>query len=345
MRHGRAKAARRTLQFFKRALVGFRPPYHILLDGTFVVALVKNKLISDDSSASCTNNDNNDMKNRLHHKDYSSTLPGRIDRLLQHATFDFITTRSVLNELETLEEHAKKRNKPQQEAMFQLARTWAANNCSCIIEEQDLPAEPAAPDQTEEFQKLSLVSQHMFRLLTAGNCTSKQKQQPEPQVATAKTDEKTKSSVKKKQLKPSSTISNHPAYILASQDEQLLGWARRGGGGSHHGAEMCVPIVRLARAVLLLDQPSKSAFQEGCKAERAKWRQGAGNVNEAEKNLVELVKTEQKNEKQQATVQQPRLVIRRKPKAKGPNPLACKKKKRDEDKLSANKRRKQTSAT
>jgi len=335
MRHGRAKAARRTLQFFKRAIVGFRPPYHILLDGTFVVAVVKNKLISDDSWTN--NNDSNDMNSRQHHQDNSNTLPGRIDRLLQHATFDFITTRSVLNELETLEEHAKKRNKPQQEAMFQLARTWAANNCSRIIEEQDLPEEPAIPDQTEEFQKLSVVSQHMFRLLTAGNCTNKQKQQPEPQVATTKNDETTsKSGVKIKQLK--SAALHHPTYILASQDAQLLDWARRGG-------EVCIPIVRLARAVLLLEQPSKFAFQEDYKAERSKWRQGAGNVNEAENNLVELVKTEQKKEKQQATVQQPRQVIRRKPKAKGPNPLACKKKKRGEENPSASKRRKKTSAT
>ena len=43
MRHGRAKAARKTLKFF--ALNGnIKPPYKVILDGNFLVAIMKHKV-------------------------------------------------------------------------------------------------------------------------------------------------------------------------------------------------------------------------------------------------------------------------------------------------------------
>ena len=79
MRHGRSKAARKTLSFFART-AGIKPPYHVLLDGTFLVAVVK----------------------------YKFPLRERLDKVLQHASFTLYTTNSVLDELKTLKEAAKK---------------------------------------------------------------------------------------------------------------------------------------------------------------------------------------------------------------------------------------------
>ena len=44
MRHGRAKASRRTLQFYRINAPHLKSPYKILLDGTFLVASVRNKV-------------------------------------------------------------------------------------------------------------------------------------------------------------------------------------------------------------------------------------------------------------------------------------------------------------
>lgn len=43
MRHGRAKAARKTLRFFQLH-AGIKPPYNVLLDGTFLAAAVRQKV-------------------------------------------------------------------------------------------------------------------------------------------------------------------------------------------------------------------------------------------------------------------------------------------------------------
>jgi hypothetical protein len=43
MRHGRVKAARKTLRFFQLH-AGIKPPYNVLLDGTFLVAAVRQKV-------------------------------------------------------------------------------------------------------------------------------------------------------------------------------------------------------------------------------------------------------------------------------------------------------------
>ncbi|CAJ1941331.1 unnamed protein product [Cylindrotheca closterium] len=44
MRHGRAKAARKTLQYFHRT-IGLKAPYDILLDATMVVAMFQQKIL------------------------------------------------------------------------------------------------------------------------------------------------------------------------------------------------------------------------------------------------------------------------------------------------------------
>jgi rRNA-processing protein FCF1 len=101
MRHGRAKAARKTLQFFSRQ--GIHPPYVVILDGTFLLAAVLQKV----------------------------PLFERLERILQHNTFYLKVTRSCLDELKALAEHPSEK----QEALRE-ARQWGLDECQ-ILEPRD----------------------------------------------------------------------------------------------------------------------------------------------------------------------------------------------------------------
>jgi rRNA-processing protein FCF1 len=100
-------------------------------------------------------------------------------------------------------------------------------------------------------------------------------------------------------------------FIVASQDEELLDLLRQMG---------TVPIVRLANhTVLLLENPSKSSQVQAKGIEREKWQHS---LPEAEKALVDLVKKATTGEtKMKSSQGRPRIK-----KAKGPNPLSCKRK-------------------
>lgn len=74
MRHGRAKASRRTLQFYRLNSPHLKPAYKVLLDGTFLVAAIRNKV----------------------------PLHDRFAKILQNEDFKLYITRSTLVELETL---------------------------------------------------------------------------------------------------------------------------------------------------------------------------------------------------------------------------------------------------
>ena len=99
MRHGRAKAARRTLQFFQRT-IGLKAPYHLLLDGTFVVAIVR----------------------------YNLPLHDRLDRLLQHAPFQLSWTVAAREEVENLLQQAPKEKKE----LLDRALAWAKEHCQLL---------------------------------------------------------------------------------------------------------------------------------------------------------------------------------------------------------------------
>lgn len=103
MRHGRSKAARRTLQFFART-AGITPPFHVLLDGTFLAAVVK----------------------------YKFPLRERLDKVLQHAFFTLYTTESCLEELGKL----KQASSGDKAAVFEEAIQWAKNECNVM---EDIP--------------------------------------------------------------------------------------------------------------------------------------------------------------------------------------------------------------
>ena len=252
MRHGRAKAARKTLQFFHRT-IGLKPPYHLILDGTFIVAVVK----------------------------YNLPLLERLDRLLQHAPLQLCITESALIELEKLQANVKQNDKVK---LIQEAHKWAKDNCHKILLE--------IPPNQEQVKNSILVDAKVWdKLSNAGR-----------DVLCLVAEHNKKDAEQR--------------YFVASQDEELLNVLRRG---------MMVPIIRLARgSVLLLEQPSKAANQQASQQERQKWSLAAS-ITDQEKSLVEMVKERQQQQHKAARPAQP--VVRRKRKAKGPNPLSCKKKK------------------
>jgi len=110
MRHGRAKAARKTLQFFART-AGIKAPYHVLLDGTFLVAVVK----------------------------YKFPLRERLDKVLQHDPFTLYATSSCLVELEKLKEAAL--HKKDQEQLLEETIDWARAECEILDEAPDFDKE------------------------------------------------------------------------------------------------------------------------------------------------------------------------------------------------------------
>mmetsp|Transcript_65 Transcript_65/g.85 ORF Transcript_65/g.85 Transcript_65/m.85 type:complete len:260 (-) Transcript_65:36-815(-) len=112
MRHGRLKAARKTLDFFRLA-TGITPPYEVLLDGTFLVAIISQKI----------------------------PIQERLYRTLQHQKFLINVMRSTLIELENL----SNQNTPRKE-LFQQARQWGLDHSDKIIEQSDIPND-ATPEE------------------------------------------------------------------------------------------------------------------------------------------------------------------------------------------------------
>jgi U3 small nucleolar RNA-associated protein 23 len=110
-------------------------------------------------------------------------------------------------------------------------------------------------------------------------------------------------------------IQSKPQYFVCSQDEKLLDVLRSMG---------TTPLMRLSRGVLLLENPSKSSQIKATSQEKAKWSVG-GSFREGEKKLVDHVKQDQRRERQQTQHIEVKR-FRAKGKAKGPNPLSCKKK-------------------
>ena len=248
MRHGRAKAARKTLQFFARQ--GVRAPYVVLVDGTFLVQSVLMKV----------------------------PVMERMDKILQHNQYSLQVTRSCLNELQVLAQHAPA---TKQDAIQQ-ARQWGLDECE-IIEPNDIPSGESSDNVTLE--ELGLPGQDVVKLVQ----------------------------------------SHSTSFIVATQDETLLDILR--------GMGLC-PLLRLSRGVLLLENPSKVAQQRAHYQETKKYSHAV--VNKSERMLAQSVRDEDRSHAQQQNAQHTRV----KRKAKGPNPLSCKKKKTNEEtKLNKRKRR------
>jgi hypothetical protein len=78
------------------------------------------------------------------------------------------------------------------------------------------------------------------------------------------------------------------------------------------------PLLRLSRGVLLLENPSKACQRRADYQERSKY-----SALTQERSLAQSVKEEEREQRQQAG-NVPRRRVKKK--AKGPNPLSCKRK-------------------
>jgi rRNA-processing protein FCF1 len=264
MRHGRAKAARKTLQYFKR-VVGLKAPYHVLVDATVLVALHQQKILP---------------------------IPERVDKVLQEypqGGTQYYILESTLQELSTLLPKLEESNHAKA-VYFQQALEWARKECTVLTD--DSSTQPPPESSTDD--EAPSPAQSMVQFL-------KQAEQP---------------------------------YIVASQDEAVLDKLRYMG---------TVPIVRLANgSVLLLEHPSKASQKHDTRTEVKKWK---GPLMDKEKKLVEVVRQEQRKLKTAAIAPPaPHETRRVSKKAKGANPLSCKKKRSGDApaESSAKKRRKRS---
>lgn len=123
MRHGRAKAARKTLQYFGRT-IGLKAPYSILLDATFVATLFQQKILP---------------------------VKPRLDRVLQTATTTspnargtgsvnkYYITQAAVDELKEIQDSLQKKMHVKAEA-FKEALEWIQRECILLKPKEGTPA-------------------------------------------------------------------------------------------------------------------------------------------------------------------------------------------------------------
>lgn len=108
---------------------------------------------------------------------------------------------------------------------------------------------------------------------------------------------------------------NKDGYIIATQDEALSDALRQWPN---------VPQMKLSRAVLLLESPSAASRRVSHYEERGKQITGGGTMTEAEREAIrELRKSKRKRQGGDLAAHHQERIRK---KAKGPNPLSCKKK-------------------
>lgn len=276
MRHGRAKAARKTLQYFKRT-IGLKPPYSILLDATFVATLFQQKILP--------------VKSRLDRILQTNTTspPGSSNGKAGPASFSvnkYFITQAAVDELKQIQRGLETKKHIKADT-FREALGWIKKECIVIKSKEEANAKKEGVEK--EFS----------------NKPANKQETPAQEELLRQMEE------------------SEVPYIVASQDDELLGRLRQKG---------TVPIVRLANhTVLLLEQPSKQSQVQAKGVERKKWKH---NLPQAERTLVELVREQDRekadNGNSEITTmnQPPRQKIK---KAKGPNPLSCKRKQRSGD--------------
>jgi rRNA-processing protein FCF1 len=302
MRHGRSKAARKTLQYFGRT-IGLKPPYHILLDATFVAALFTQKIlpvkprldrILQTATPNTEHSTHSNSSSSHHHHHHSP--PGE--------SFNkYFITQAALDELREIQEGLQAKKHIKAEAFLE-ALEWVRKECIVLKQsnnDNDGDDDKEGEQEEEDARKSSSSSSSSSSLSTPAQFELLRRIQE-----------------------------NELPYIVASQDEALLHKLRKMG---------TVPIVRVANnnTVLLLEHPSKQSQSQSKGMERQKWRHS---LPEAEKALVNLVRKENRAAAETAKKventnttgsmnrgQQQAPPNRQKmKKAKGPNPLSCKRK-------------------
>jgi U3 small nucleolar RNA-associated protein 23 len=215
-------------------------------------------------------------------------LSDRFAKTLQGEQFSFYVTRTTLLELELL----SKRKGPNSENynIFAEARQFGLDECE-IIEGDKINSTTSE----KKLKNFSDASRDIFYLATNGG-------------------------------------NNKHAYFVATQDDNLADSLR----------EMpYVPLFRLGRAVLLLESPSSASRRYTNQTEQSKLKSAGGLMTTEERDIVNVVRKKEKQKMKDIREEEQKKLIKRsreeygvevgynprKKKAKGPNPLSCKKKK------------------
>ena len=313
MRHGRAKAARKTLQYFKR-LTGSTPPYKILLDATIVATLFTQHVLP---------------------------IQERVDKVLQtfvvgsynHNTRNtYCITKSAVEELEMIYQSLNQNHKGSSKAeAFEQAIQWIKKECKilevCNEKEED---EEYKEDDDSDSSDSSDVDDD-------DNHDNKKRQKRKTKKRGRRRQQQELTKAQKDMIflctNPNAEQHDPRPFVIGSQDELVLDLIRRKGMN---------PVVRLAnQSVLLLENPSKSSQIQTTRQEKQKWKSSC--LASSEKQLVDYMFQKEKkgggsgtgtaagpaSSSTQQSQQQ-----RTKGKAKGPNPLSCKKKRSHENKSS-----------
>lgn len=134
MRHGRSKQNRRTLQFFERT-VGFRPPYHVLLDGTFVTGSLKYKIPIED----------------------------RLSKLLQQSPYRIFYLPGTLSELHNI------RLKSKESDVFDGAIQFLRKHGTKLTPSHVPPSTSSPPDSENNVAKLSSAAADIYHFVSSAN--------------------------------------------------------------------------------------------------------------------------------------------------------------------------------
>ena len=116
---------------------------------------------------------------------------------------------------------------------------------------------------------------------------------------------------------------NKNSYFIATQDRQLADTLR---------GMVYVPLLWLTNGVLIFDTPSNASKNVAKREEIVKQKTGGGTMTSEEVNLVKRLRKEQAKKKQKmgSLSSAQSTIVRKRKKAKEPNPLSCKKKKNDQ---------------
>ena len=373
MRHGRAKAARKTLQYFERVVnLKSKPYYSVLLDATFLIAMIR-----------ITRNDD-EANNKERGAKSENTIVSRIERVLQvngrgknsfsgfnrderlsgvvrdngetnahsqnydtqepsahvstHDRFNvryFIPQEAIdeiemiLNSIrERLQQTKKEKKKKEYQAkaiVFEDALAWIKKNKSknknykgnarCELLPR-LEAQVEAPTkkhkkETKDAKINSDDSKKEEAPISASDAVRRHISRDD-----GREDPETNQIVSKKQQSAFSRT-----FIVASQEEDLLDDLRMLG---------TVPIMRCTNnaSVLILENPSKKGQRSSKGKEQTKWKGAL--QNPAERALVDAAWEAQKKDRVKIMgLAAPDTKRGQNTKARGPNPLSCKRKRAD----------------
>jgi rRNA-processing protein FCF1 len=316
MRHGRAKQTRKSLQFYERSIANFpRPgqPYHVLLDGTFIVTAMKYNIPFYDRlvrllGCPTPHSPPVPQKSKINNnrRANSSSIRGKANLFLYVCS-------STIAELQALLERQEPATTDTQQSSTFVAIEKAIALCKSkhsngyelkILEgrdtadvmDKDLTVVAAKKDATQE-NALSPAADDIWHYLTLSISST-----------TASSEVATTSG----QQQHFKTVH----YMIATQDPNLLYRCR--------SQRSPIPILRFGApksgCVLLLDPPSHKATSNATYNERVKWFHH--NTNEPQSNESSSGLSSKVKDSNRTLPSNQRAVK----KAKGPNPLSCKKK-------------------